>query len=401
MSDSLHTPISKDVAILGGGIAGLWVLDRLVSAGFDAVLLEQGRLGGGQTIASQGMIHGGIKYSLNGALTSASNALADMPAHWRACLQGRGDVSLRGTRLLSEDYYMWPRHSFRSRLNAFLGSKALRGRVDAIPEDRYPAFFHGRIPGPLYRLNDIVLDVPSLLRDLGGRHQARIHRIDWEEAGIQGHRQGGIDCIVLQGGLRLRAQRYVITAGVGMEMLQDRFGLEVTPMQRRPLHMVMVRHAIPDPIYVHCVADQLSARPELTVTTHPCRHGGQVWYLGGELAESGAGLDSTEQIARARQKVAELFPWCRLDEADWSSFRIDRAEPRQESGQRPDTAFVKALRNFLVCWPTKLSLTPSLGKEVMAEFAHQQLRPLSATHGAPLPLPFPGIAEPPWDTHFA
>src|SRR5690606_40194893 len=98
-----------------------------------------------------------------------------------------------------------------------------------------------------------------------------------------------------------------------------------------------------------------------------CRHGGTVWYLGGELAESGSGATPREQIERAREKIRELFPWVRLDDAQWSSFSIDRAEPRQESGRRPDKAFVKPLRNFLVCWPTKLTLTPSLGNEVMAE----------------------------------
>src|SRR5690606_41449822 len=105
---------------------------------------------------------------------------------WRACLEGRGDVDLRGTRVLSRDYYMWPRHSFRSRLNAFLGSKALRGRVDAIAPEEYPAFFQGRIPGPLYRLDDIVLDVSSLLHTLSLRHRDRIHHIDWDEAPLIG-----------------------------------------------------------------------------------------------------------------------------------------------------------------------------------------------------------------------
>src|SRR5690606_11896751 len=155
---------------------------------------------------------------------------------WRACLEGRGDVDLRGTRILSRDYYMWPRQSFRSRLNAFLGSKALRGRVDAIPPEAYPAFFQGRIPGPLYRLDDIVLDVSSLLHTLSARHQDRIHRVDWDEARLVADAEGGIGCIALDAlGARLSARRYVITAGVGMEMLQQRFGLEATPMQRRPL----------------------------------------------------------------------------------------------------------------------------------------------------------------------
>ncbi|HCC44093.1 MAG TPA: FAD-binding oxidoreductase, partial [Gammaproteobacteria bacterium] len=51
-----------DIAILGGGIAGLWLLNLLVSRGYSVVLLEKEALGAGQTIASQGMIHGGVKY---------------------------------------------------------------------------------------------------------------------------------------------------------------------------------------------------------------------------------------------------------------------------------------------------------------------------------------------------
>src|SRR5688500_2310975 len=105
--------IEKDIVILGGGIAGLWLLNRLRDAGYSVLLLENSALGAGQTIASQGMIHGGLKYALGGALTGASEAIADMPQHWQRCLQGQGDVDLRGTQLLSDTYYLWPRNSMR------------------------------------------------------------------------------------------------------------------------------------------------------------------------------------------------------------------------------------------------------------------------------------------------
>lgn len=49
-----------DVVVLGGGIGGLWLLNRLRGRGYNAVLLETGELGGGQSVNSQGMIHGGI-----------------------------------------------------------------------------------------------------------------------------------------------------------------------------------------------------------------------------------------------------------------------------------------------------------------------------------------------------
>ncbi|HEB27268.1 MAG TPA: FAD-dependent oxidoreductase, partial [Porticoccus sp.] len=95
------TTTNVDIAIIGGGIAGLWLLNRLCNDGYNAVLFEQDDLGGAQTIASQGMIHGGIKYALGGALTGASEAIADMPDHWRRCLNGEGDVDLSQAKVLS------------------------------------------------------------------------------------------------------------------------------------------------------------------------------------------------------------------------------------------------------------------------------------------------------------
>ena len=166
--------LEQDIVILGGGIAGLWLLHRLRNAGYSAVLLEKSALGSGQTIASQGMIHGGLKYALGGSLTSASESIADMPAHWQRCLQGQGDVDLRGTRLLSDAYYLWPRSGARSRITAFLGSKMISSKASVVGEHDTPEFFRGHLNGPLYRLHDIVLDVPSLLHTLGEIGRAHV-----------------------------------------------------------------------------------------------------------------------------------------------------------------------------------------------------------------------------------
>ena len=138
-TDTQHLQV--DIAILGGGIAGLWLLNRVRAAGYHAVLFEAEALGSGQSVASQGMIHGGVKYTLGGALSGASEAIADMPAHWRRCLAGDGDVDLRGTRILSDHFYMWSSDNALSRVTTFLASKALRGRVDALKPRDYPALF--------------------------------------------------------------------------------------------------------------------------------------------------------------------------------------------------------------------------------------------------------------------
>ena len=58
--------VKVDTVIAGGGIAGLWLLNVLRSKGYSAVLLEAGSLGGAQTLSSQGIIHGGMKYALGG-----------------------------------------------------------------------------------------------------------------------------------------------------------------------------------------------------------------------------------------------------------------------------------------------------------------------------------------------
>ena len=91
-----------DLIIVGGGIAGLWLLNRATQEGYSALLLEKNSLGGGQTVRSQGIIHGGTKYALNGVLTQASNTIKEMPQRWRDCLAGNGEIDLSAAKILSE-----------------------------------------------------------------------------------------------------------------------------------------------------------------------------------------------------------------------------------------------------------------------------------------------------------
>ena len=93
--------MNVDVLIVGGGIAGLWLLAELRAAGVNA-LLATDELGKGQTIASQGIIHGGTKYALTGKLTGATLAIGDMPRIWRSALNGEGAVDLKRVNILTE-----------------------------------------------------------------------------------------------------------------------------------------------------------------------------------------------------------------------------------------------------------------------------------------------------------
>ncbi|MDG2090772.1 MAG: FAD-dependent oxidoreductase [Gammaproteobacteria bacterium] len=399
--------IEKDALIIGGGIAGLWMLNRLRTQGYDVLLLEKNKLGSGQTIASQGMIHGGIKYALSGNLNTASEAIADMPEQWENCLAGTGDIDLSDTNILSKHYYMWPQNSLRSRFNAFLGSKALRGKVTKVGENNYPDFFQTHIKGPLYELKDIVLDVPSLLNSLSKKHQSNIKLFNCaKEWNIEKNAEGEFKSLTLKQDdetFIVRAKQIIISSGEGSkDFLKKLIPDEKLPnemqMQLRPLQMTIVKHKHSDPIHVHCVADQLTATPEVTITSHKCKDGDTAWYLGGELAESGANRTEEEQIKVAKNKIGELFPWCDLSNARWHSFFINRAEALTKNGKRPETASIHQYLNISLCWPSKLTLAPDLGQQIINIFQGKNIPPSNYTNSDLDNLKFPGIATPPWDS---
>src|SRR5438552_14755867 len=97
-----------DIIVCGGGIAGLWLGNTLMRSGYNVVLIEKDRLGAGQTLASQGMIHGGQKYVLQGIVPAYAAAVARMPERWQASFEGRGEVDLTSVKFLSERQIMWP-----------------------------------------------------------------------------------------------------------------------------------------------------------------------------------------------------------------------------------------------------------------------------------------------------
>ncbi|MCR8922457.1 FAD-dependent oxidoreductase [Dasania sp. GY-MA-18] len=397
--------IEVDIAIIGGGIAGLWLLNRLCQQGYNAILFEQGDLGGAQTIASQGMIHGGIKYALSGALSGSSEAIADMPDHWRRCLKGEGDVDLRKAKVLSEHFYLWSTASIASKFTSFFASKLTRGRVDKVSRNDYPAAFaNPKFKGRVYRLVDLVLDVPSLLSTLANNCAGRIFAINNEHC--QWHSNGqNIESLSLQQGeqhYHIKAQRFIFSAGKGNGDLMQQLNIQQPAMQLRPLQQVLVKHSHHLPLYAHCMGNNPS--PRLTISSHQTEDGNTVWYLGGDLATEHANSDSAVVIAKAKQELAELFPWLDFSAAQWATLRIDRAEPKQKGLIKPDQAFAaKAgnLANAIIAWPTKLTLSPNLGDQVDALLRADNIAPQhSELHPALKQLATPQVARPCWETLF-
>lgn len=383
-------------AIIGGGVAGLWIANVLDRAGHDVILIERDALGGQQTLASQGMIHGGIKYTLGGFTTPASETIAGMPARWRDCIAGHGEIDLRGVRMLSEDYFLFSDERLSSKITAFFGSRSLRGRIEPVQRDDYPAAFaNDRFRGTIYRLEDIVLDTASLLEQLARNIEGHILKAD--ATAVRGD-TGNIDHLQLAGGDTLRADAYIFAAGAGNERLLANSPLSAVRMQRRPLKQVMVTLPGLPRLYAHAVSAGAGAKPRVTITTHEGSDGTISWYLGGELAEAGVRRTDAEQIDAAGEEMARLFPWLEWPAARWCTLDIDRAEPLDPAGRRPDTPFVEQAGNAIVCWPTKLTLTPLAGDEVLDRLANVDIGKSGSSRP---PLPGVEIARSPWDKAFS
>lgn len=387
MSQSLST----DVLIVGGGIAGLWLNARLRREGFSSLVLESGSLGGGQSLKSQGIIHGGAKYALHGALTGASEAIADMPRRWREALAGEGELDLSGVRVLSDAHYLWSPGSLAGNLTSFFASKAVRGRVDQVKGDQLPpALQDPRFKGRVYRLAELVLDVPSLigrLAELAGDGLLAARQIEplYEGGELTG---------LIVDGLTIRARRVVLCAGAGNAGLLAALGLQQPAQQLRPLHMVLAKGPALKPLYAHCLGG--GPKPRVTVTSHPAADGQWVWYLGGDLAEAeGVARDEVAQIRAAQKEMAALLPWIDQRETRWATLRVDRAEPAQSGLVRPDNAFLADQQRLLVGWPTKLALAPDFADRVLAALSRDAVQP--GEHPPLPPLPRPVVGLPVWE----
>ena len=407
-----------DVVIFGGGVAGLWLLNRLRNTGYQAVLLEADRLGAGQTRYAQGIIHGGTKYALTGKLTGSSEAIAEMPGLWRACLAGEGELDLRQAKLLSTNQFMWSTESLTSKMAGFFASKLMRSRTRTVEGDERPEVF--RTPafnGHVYRLEEPVLDTASLIKALAEPHRDAIFRLPSMLSGSNpspsgrgegergsnsdlsfAHSEFGWQVTMREGerSVRFDATRMVFAAGKGNAALLKQIGRETPPMQLRPLNMVMLRGgkglSLPGELYAHCLG--ASAVPRITITTHYDAHGERVWYMGGQIAEEGVGRDDAAQIAAAKKELQALFPWLDTSDIEWGLLPIDRAEPRMADGSRPDTAFCDENDGVFTAWPTKLALAPRLAAEILERLQADAVLP--GQQGALPDWPHPEDALLPW-----
>lgn len=388
--------LEVNAVIFGAGAAGLWLLDELRRQGRSAVLLETSAYGDGQTIASQGIVHGGLKYSLMGLLTPAARQAREMPALWRSCLTGQGRTDLTQTEVRSESFYLWGTDSAASRVGLLGARLGLQAAPRSVARSERPPLLRD-CRGAVLRVDEQVVSPASLLAALARPHQNAILKIDRDVAPtFESLRPGKVGTITVsapdsKAKLTLLADWVVLAAGQGNAALRQRLGLAATRMQRRPLHMVLSRGPLPE-FFGHCID---GGRTRVSITSACDEAGRIVWQIGGQIAEDGVALAAEALLRQAQAEISETLPGLNLAGTEWSTYRIDRAEGTTASGARPDSYRLLHEGNVLTAWPTKLVLVPQLAAAAAAKIiASTVVRP--ANYSVVSAWPRPQLAQPPW-----
>lgn len=422
-----------DTVIFGGGVAGLWLLDELVRRGTSAVLLEAGALGSGQTVASQGILHGGLKYTLQGMLTGSAIGIRDMPGIWRDCLAGNREPNLSATRVRSDHCYLWRTDSVASKLGMIGAKFGLRVAPQSVAAEERPAVL-ASCPGTVARLDEPVVATDSLLAAFAERNRGRILKIDAENGlELTTTAAGEVTGIIISDtttgrSIEFEPRKVVFTAGAGNAQLRERVGLQSPAMQRRPLHMVLVRarsakspaaqtsygaerentSTLESAAKRHSRSRAFSPLPELnghcvdgrktrvTVTSDVDSAGRRIWQVGGQVAEEGVVMSSADLIAHTRNELLDAIPGLDLSGTEWSTYRVDRAEQLMRHNRRPETVSILRDGNTLTAWPTKLVLAPQLAENIADEIAPEPC-PGGFDEAEFEGWPAPDVARTPWD----
>jgi hypothetical protein len=295
---------------------------------------------------------------------------------------------------------MWSKEQLSSKIVSFFASKALSSRMQTVAKSEQPELFQNpRFKGALYRLDEPVLDIPTVLKAITEPWQERILKIP-ADATISWQKQNTVQSLQIGDNIEIQAQQFVLTAGEGNQALLNSLDIESPSMQCRPLQMVMCKakdtqQSLP-PIYAHSLGS--GSKPIATITSHISEDGNVVWYIGGNIAEQGVDKSVENLTHEAEALLHDILPWFETPELEWATHTINRAEPKQSALSRPDTAFLESIDNVHIAWPTKLALAPDLSDKIIENLTNQNL--VAGMHTCSDIFPPAKIAPPLWDTKF-
>lgn len=382
--------VHVDVLFVGGGIAGLWLLNCVRQAGYSALLVESERIGAGQSGASQGFVVHRPRTGATVPTDKEAAELASVVGRWRELLAGRAVPDLSGVRVLSEHPLRWtlPEQPGRSLLDRLLRrSPPLPDAAAETGFDIPGVLRHPMRRGSLSTQEGFIVDNRSLLGAL--LDPVRDALVHTQGAAVMA-RDGGFNLrIEEREPVVVRARRTVYTTGVGANLLGS-VSLQVWHQQ-----MVMIRgEGLADDLYINAVNE--AGRRLFNISSHRDLTGRPVWYYGGAMVESGEQVDAARQIRNCRRDLGAHFPWLALSGLEFAAHRVDRAAVRMRNG----LALLPQLRvedQRVVAWPTNLSTMPLLGDRMLAMLRREGIEPRPADLHLLADWPQPALAPAPWD----
>ncbi len=376
-----------DIAIFGAGIAGLWTFHRLKNLGYNVALFEKSSIGNGQTIASQGIIHSGLKFSLVGKVNKLAQNISKMPDIWRSALNGEGDVDLSSADVSATSQQLLIPAGFMGGLTALVAQKALGKHVHTIPEQQWPEDLkQSGFSGTNIFMGEPVLNIPSVIRALAAPFKDTIYKITEEQANapfdfLENH--------------NIIAKRIIFTSAASNHVIakqhQHDTGLET---QKRPLMQGMIKNA-PFPLWAHLVGK--TDKPIASITSHTMEDGTLVWYFGGGVAERKKEADPIEVYHAIINALKTYMPNIDTDSIEWATLPIDRIEGKSKTDSwMPDIPTIHCAENALYCWPTKLTFAPLLSDMLLSKLNENGIQPSHTQTEIPT-LPKASYAQTPWD----
>ena len=366
--------IKTDILIIGAGIGGLWLNNVLYNSGYNCILVEKCKLGHAQTIMSQGIIHGGTKYNLLGKVTKSSNVISKMPSVWKQHINQNNLIpNLKETKIISDKQYLFSNSSISSKITTFFASKLMQSKIQKIDKGMAEDdFLYQFKDNGVYQLSEFVIDVKSLIDNLNIKNNTIKYHVKKHDIELINTK---ISTIQINDKL-IEPKMVLFAAGEGnKELINELESIDynIPQMQTRPLHMLSISSPELPKIFAHCIGS--SNVPKFTITTHQNKSA-RTWYIGGKIAESGIDLSKEEQIYKLKQEFGDLFPSLNLTKAEFNSYVINRAEVKTKINLiRPDDSYIYNKNNYVIIWPTKLALVPTLTDKIIPILIKNNIRP--------------------------
>jgi glycine/D-amino acid oxidase-like deaminating enzyme len=270
---SLRPPSGRaEVAVVGSGVAGLTCALRLATAGLRVVVLEQGRIGEGSTLANHGIVHSGAFYASTHPVVARLCRQA-REAWMESCPDSRIDTR--------SSWYLTGRGS----LPRFVSDCAAGGiEARAVCRDEVAEQLSPTLAGALgvAAVEDLIVSAHDLSTDLARRCLAAGVGFALGVAvhGITPYH--GRFVINVGTGADMRAEHVVVCAGLGTLPLLNGLGSAVGRSVRSRLSLMV---ALPDRGLNRPVFSLMEGGPTVAPTTHGTallsRHGARERSISG------------------------------------------------------------------------------------------------------------------------